>query len=139
MKSFKNTAHHPDGPSVPRRAGATALAVSLAIGLGAAAMPSTASALEQTWNCGLMGVNTWCKNTDNHSWLQASARWNGTPVPMCAKIINSAGSDNGTRNCQTLAEVWTIYQPTTIGPNTWAMVANGNSGTSKTISGFART
>lgn len=112
--------------------------LTVAAGLFGATAPA-AHALSANFNCGLIAVNSWCQYAPNHSWYGVEATWNGTAVPMCAKIINSSGNDNGTRRCATAAYVYSIPQPSFIGPNTWALVANGNSGTSKTISGFAWT
>lgn len=113
--------------------------IAMAVALTGALLPPKASALTQQWNCGRIAVNQWCQNTDNHSWAYSRAYWNGTAVPMCAKIINYSNDHNGTWNCATGAYVWSVLQASSIGPNTYAMVANGNSGTSKTITGWATT
>lgn len=106
----------------------------------AMALPSHASALAVWFNCGSIPPNHWCMYSENHSWAQVAAYWDGqSAVPMCAKIINSADQDNGTRACYTAVYVWSTYQPCCIGPNTWALAANGNSGVWRTISGYATT
>lgn len=110
----------------------------MAVAMMGISAPS-ASALDQYFNCGVIAVDSWCQYTNNHSWRTVRAEWNGTAVPMCSKIINSAGDHNGTRNCATAAVVYSILQTAHIGPNTWALVANGSSGTSKTIYGYAWT
>jgi hypothetical protein len=123
-----------------RRAKALGVLVAL-IGLfGALSMPSSASALSQPWSCSL-AVDSWCNYPDNHSWALVSVQWGtgSTAVNMCAKIQNSAGSANGTRNCATAAVVYSISQPAYIGPNTWAYCANGSSGGPKTLNCWATT
>lgn len=116
-----------------------AMAMSLMIFIGAV-MPSSASALTRQWNCGLISPNSWCQLTENHTWKYSSAWWNGTQIPMCAKIVNSANQDGGTRVCGTASAVYSNDWPASqAGPNLFAMAANGNSGTSKTITGFAET
>lgn len=106
----------------------------------ALALPSPASALAEYYSCGSIAPNSWCQDLNNHSWAHDVAFWDGaTAIPMCAKIINFANQDNGTRACYTATYVWSTYQPCCIGPNTYALAANGNSGAYRTITGWATT
>lgn len=123
----------------PIQRAALVLVLLLTLVAASAARPSSASALTRDFNCGVIAVNSWCKLTENHSWTYASAEWNGTSINMCAKIINASNNDNGTRDCYTGVRIFSKYQPAFIGPNTFAMAANGNSGTSKTIFGWGTT
>ncbi len=127
--------------SASKRLSRTAKGIGIAFAASATmavAGPTSALALEANGACPL-AVNSWCHFTDNHSWRYDSAYWNGVAVPMCAKIVNASGNDNGTWSCQNASTVYSIYQPAYVGPNTWAHFANGNSGTTKTITGYATT
>ena len=119
----------------------TLLGLAAAVAMTAAlAMPSSASALSRTWHCGLIPPDTWCEHPDNHSWVTVTAYWNGTAIPMCAKIVNHPNYEhNGTRACYTAPTVYSTSQPNYVGPNTWAQCANGSSGTNKTITCWATT
>jgi len=117
------------------------VAAGLAVMMAGFAMPSSASALSRSWNCGVIPVDTWCQYTDNHSWTLVSAQWGSgaNPTNMCAKIINGIGQHNGTRNCGYGTIIYSIPQPAYVGPNTYAAGANGSSGGNKTINCWATT
>jgi hypothetical protein len=122
------------------RASAPCAALATCLSGIALALPSPASAFAEYYNCGSIAPNSWCQDTNNHSWAHDVAYWDGANcISMCAKIINFANNDNGTRACYSASYVWTNYEPAYIGPNTYALAANGDTGVSLVIHGWATT